>query len=272
MYNDFFQLKENPFNVTADSHFFFSSTVHAEAFAHLAFGIQQRKGIITITGEVGTGKTTLCRTLLNGLSKQIKTALILNPKFSDQELLKIIVQDLGITGHFNNKFELVTALNEFLLRESSLGNNVVIIIDEAQTLSIDQLESIRLLSNIETEKEKLLQIVLIGQPELQEKLQHPDLRQLNQRICVRYHIEPLNKAETCEYINHRLKLAASDQQAEPKVQFTNSAIKAIYKNTLGKPRMINILCDRALLYSFINGHYVIKDQLVQRCAKELFLI
>lgn len=271
MYNDFFLLKENPFNVTADSNFFFSSTVHSEAFAHLAFGIQQRKGIIAITGEIGTGKTTLCRTLLNGLSKQIKTALILNPKFSDQELLKIIVQDLGITGHFETKFDLVTALNEFLLQESALGNNVVIIIDEAQTLSVDQLENIRLLSNIETEKEKLLQIVLIGQPELQEKLQLPELRQLNQRISVRYHIEPLDKHETREYIFHRLKLAAADSSIGPKVEFTNSAMKAIYKSTLGKPRMINILCDRAMLYSFINGSRTIQDQLIQRCAKEIFL-
>src|SRR3990167_4507702 len=224
MYKEFFQLRENPFNVTADSSFFFASASHSEAFSHLTFGIEHRKGIIVITGEIGTGKTTLCRTLLNGLSKQIKTALILNPKFSDQELLKIIVQDLGIIDHF---------------------------------------ESIRLLSNIETEKEKLLQIVLIGQPELQEKLQLPELRQLNQRISVRYHIEALDKNETREYIVHRLKLAAADKSIGPKVEFTNSAMKAIYKSTLGKPRMINILCDRAMLYTFINSNRVVDDQTIK---------
>lgn len=272
MYNDFFLLKENPFNVTADSSFFFSSKVHSEAFAHLIFGIQQRKGIIAITGEIGTGKTTLCRTLLTRLNPEIKTALVLNPKFSEEELLKIIVQDLGITGEFNTKFELVNALNEFLLAQSGLGNNVAIIIDEAQTLSVDQLESIRLLSNIETEKNKLLQIVLIGQPELQKKLKLPELRQLNQRIMVRYHIKPLTKKETGDYIRHRLRLAAADPNQGSIIEFTNSAIRAIYKKTSGKPRMINILCDRALLYSFTGGSYTVDNKLIKRCARELFAV
>lgn len=272
MYNDFFRLKESPFNVTADSSFFFSSSVHSEAFAHIAFGIQQRKGIIAITGEIGAGKTTLCRTLLNGLNKKIKTALILNPKFTDQELLKMIVQDLGITGNFENKIDIVSALNEFLLRESSIGNNVVIVIDEAQTLSPDQLENIRLLSNIETEKEKLLQLVLIGQPELLEKLRLPELRQLNQRISVRYHIEALNKIETSQYIGHRLKLASIDPSLGTKANFTHAALKAIYKQTRGSPRMINILCDRALLCAFINNSHIIDNKLIKRCARELFLV
>lgn len=271
MYKDFYQLKENPFNVTADSSFFFSSTAHSEAFSHLIFGIEQRKGIIAITGEIGTGKTTLCRTLLNSLTSKVKTAFILNPKFSDEQLLQIIVQDLGIHGTFNNKFELVSALNAFLLAESSIGHNVVIIIDEAQNLSADQLENIRLLSNIETEKEKLLQIVLVGQPELQKKLHLPELRQLNQRISVRYHILPLNKNETREYIHHRLKLASNAPHLSTSVQFTNPAMRAIFSRTRGKPRMINILCDRLLLSGFVNGTYTIRDRMVRRCAKELFL-
>lgn len=271
MYNEFFHFREDPFNVTADSNFFFASQAHAEAFSHLIFGIEQRKGIITITGEIGTGKTTLCRTLLSGLTNQVKTAFILNPKFSDEQLLQIIVQDLGITGNFNSKFELVAALNEFLLAESSQGHNVVIIIDEAQNLTADQLENIRLLSNIETEKEKLLQIVLVGQPELQKKLHLPELRQLNQRISVRYHIQPLSKKETCDYIYHRLKLAANTPNASMLVQFTNPAMRGIYRRTRGTPRMINILCDRLLLSGFVNGTYLIRDRMVRRCAKELFL-
>lgn len=269
MYNDFYRLRENPFNVTADSSFFFSSQAHSEAFSHLQFGIEQRKGIIAITGEVGTGKTTLCRALLNHLNKTIKTALILNPQFSDEELLKMIVHDLGIQGQFKNKLELISALNEFLLTESALGHNVVVIIDEAQNLSAQQLENIRLLSNLETEKEKLLQIVLVGQPELQKKLFLPELRQLNQRIAVRYHIEPLTKKETCEYIYHRLKLAAYSPQGHA-VQFTYLALRNIYHQTRGKPRMINILCDRLLLSGFVNGTYTIRDRMVKRCAKELF--
>jgi len=271
MYHDFYQLKENPFNVTADSSFYFPSTSHSEAFSHLTFGIDHRKGIIVITGEIGTGKTTLCRTLLNGINKNTKTAFVLNPRFSDEDLLRIILQDLGITGNFNSKFELVNALNHYLLAESSQGNNVVIIIDEAQNLSIEQLESIRLLSNIETEKEKLLQIVLVGQPELEKKLQLPALRQLNQRVVVRYRVSPLNKKEVREYILHRLKLSSANPYAGPQVQFTNGALRSIYRHTRGKPRMINILCDRALLSGFVNGTDTIRGRMINRCAKELFL-
>ncbi|OGT33801.1 MAG: hypothetical protein A3C44_05230 [Gammaproteobacteria bacterium RIFCSPHIGHO2_02_FULL_39_13] len=272
MYKEFFQLKENPFNVTADSSFFFPSASHAEAFSHLTFGIEQRKGIIAITGEIGTGKTTLCRTWLNGLHNHIKTAFILNPKFSDEELLKIILQDLGISDNYKTKFELVTALNEYLLVESSQGHNVVIIIDEAQNLSVEQLESIRLLSNLETEKEKLLQIVLVGQPELEKKLQLPELRQLTQRIAVRYRVDPLSKKEVREYIEHRLKLCAMNPYAGPQVQFTNPAFSAIYRHTRGKPRMINILCDRALLAGFVNETDTIRYRMIRRCVKELFLL
>lgn len=271
MYKDFYQLRENPFNVTADSSFYFPSTAHSEAYSHLIFGIEHRKGIIAITGEIGTGKTTLCRTLLSGLNKKIKTALILNPKFSDEELIRIIIQDFGISGDFKGKFELVTALNQFLLAESAQGNNVVIIIDEAQNLSSEQLESIRLLSNIETEKEKLLQIILVGQPELQKKLMLPELRQINQRIAVRYHIESLSKKETYDYIHHRLKLAASNPYAGSPIEFTNAALRAVYRRTRGRPRMINILCDRALLSGFVNSTYIIRDRMIRRCAKELFL-
>ena len=271
MYQDFFQLKEHPFNVTSDSTFFFSSCSHAEAFSHLTFGIEQRKGIMTITGEVGTGKTTLCRTLMNRLDAHVKTALILNPKFSDTQLLKIILHDLGINGKFKNKFSLINALNEFLLSESSCGHNVVLIIDEAQNLKTSQLENIRLLSNLETEKDKLLQIILVGQPELEAKLRLPQLRQLNQRITVRYHIRPLTASELCDYILHRLKLASKNSEKEPTIQFTDSALDAIYHHSQGTPRVVNILCDRALLASFVNESRLIQDALIHDCARELFL-
>lgn len=271
MYHDFYQLKENPFNVTADSGFFFASVTHSEAYSHLKYGIEQRKGIISITGEIGTGKTTLCHAVLSKLSINVKTAFIFNPKFSDEELLRIIIQDLGITGALYGRLELITALNQFLLTESSGGNNVVIIIDEAQNLSVEQLESVRLLSNLETEKEKLLQIVLVGQPELQQKLRLPELRQLNQRVTVRYHMSSLTKKELCDYIHHRLKIAAKDPARGPRIEFTNAAMRAIFKHTQGKPRMINILCDRALLSGFVNSTYVIHHRVINRCAKELFV-
>src|SRR3989344_5965287 len=176
MYKTFYDLKENPFNVTSDPSFFFSSIRHSEAFSHLIFGIEQRKGILVITGEIGTGKTTLCRTLLNRLDQKTKTAFILNPNFSEVQLLQLIIRDLGIQTGSKNKAALVDALNQFLLEESSRGHNVVLIIDEAQNLKAKQLEQIRLLSNLETEKEKLLQIILVGQPELYDKLKLPALR------------------------------------------------------------------------------------------------
>ena len=282
MYKEFYHLRESPFNVTSDPDFFFSSAHHIEAFAHLFYGIQQRKGIIVITGEIGTGKTTLCRMLLNRLDKSVRTALILNPNFSAIQLLQIIVKDLGIEGDFKNKFALVNALNEFLIQETSHGHNVVIIIDEAQNLSVRQLEQIRLLSNLETAKEKLLQIVLIGQPELAEKLKLSSLRQLNQRVTVRYHIMPLSKEELRYYIHHRLKIAQSPDNSssrrEPtghrpigssRIHFTDGAIDLIYEKSQGTPRMINILCDRALLAGFIAETHTIDDNIIQRSVAEV---
>ncbi len=274
MYKEFYHLRESPFNVTSDPDFFFSSAHHIEAFSHLFYGIQQRKGIIVITGEIGTGKTTLCRMLLNKLDKNVKTALILNPNFSAVQLLQIILNDLGIEGDLKNKFALVNALNSFLLRETSHGHNVVIIIDEAQNLSVRQLEQIRLLSNLETEKEKLLQIVLIGQPELIEKLKLPSLRQLNQRVTVRYHIMPLSKQEARDYIHHRLSIAQApdNSSGSQQVHFTDSAIDLIYEKSKGTPRMINILCDRALLAGFAAGTHIINDTIVQKSVEEVVLV
>lgn len=269
MYNDFYQLKENPFNITADPDFFYTSEHHQEAFSHLIYGITHRKGILVITGEIGTGKTTLCRTLLNQLDKSIKTALILNPSYSDLQLLQLILRDLGIQCKDKSKFSLISALNDFLIDETSRGNNVVLIIDESQNLGVKQLEQIRLLSNLETEKEKLLQIVLVGQPELMEKLKLTSLRQLNQRVAVRYHILPLDENEIKNYIKHRLKVAKGENSNHKGLLFTNEAIKLIYENSKGTPRMVNILCDRALLAGFTANAHIIDHNIVHKCVQEV---
>ncbi len=265
MYKEFYSLKENPFNITADPAFFFPSIRHEEAFNHLAYGISSRKGIIVITGEIGTGKTTLCRMFLNRIGNKVKTALILNPSFSDIQLLQMIAHDLGIDCQKKNKLDLVGAIALFLVEQSSQGYNVAVIIDECQNLNIRQLEQIRLLSNLETEKEKLLQIILVGQPELNDKLQNPALRQLTQRVTVRYHILPLDKSEVGNYIDHRLKTA----KANGRLRFTKQAIETIYAYSQGTPRVINILCDRALLAGFVHETFSIDETILKECIKEL---
>ncbi len=265
MYKSFYNLRENPFNITADPSFFFASQRHEEAFNHLVYGINSRKGIIVITGEIGTGKTTLCRMLLNRISENVKTALILNPSFSDIQLLELITHDLGIKTKMKSKLDLVRAISAFLVDQSAQGFNVAIIIDECQNLNIHQLEEIRLLSNLETEKEKLLQIILVGQPELNDKLRNHALRQLNQRVAVRYHVLPLDKSEIRSYIEHRLKTAGADQRLE----FTPQAIEAIFNYSQGTPRVINIVCDRALLAGFVQETFVINEKIIELCIKEV---
>lgn len=265
MYENFYGLQERPFNVTSDPSFFYLSRRHKEAFSHLVYGIRERKGILEITGEIGTGKTTLCRALLNHLDKDTKTAFILNPYFSQVQLLQAIIADYGMDLKSKTKLALITALNNFLLLEANSGNNVILLIDEAQNLSIKQLEQIRLLSNLETEKFKLLQIILVGQPELCEKLEKPNLRQLNQRIAVRYHILPLEPDEIEEYIKHRLQVAG----AKSKIEFNRDAIEAIYVYSGGTPRLINILCDRALLAGFVLETNTITAEIINKCIEEL---
>ncbi|MCM8790009.1 MAG: AAA family ATPase [Candidatus Omnitrophica bacterium] len=265
MYCQFYGLKEKPFNVTSDPAFFFLSKKHNEALSHLIYGVSQRKGIIVITGEIGTGKTTLCRFFLNQLDKSIKTALILNPYFSETQLLEAIARDFGINIKSKTKLALAWELNKFLLRESELGHNVLLIIDEAQNLKPRILEQVRLLSNLETEKEKLLQIVLIGQPELNETLDLTELRQIRQRVMVRYHILPLDKEEIKEYIYHRLKIAGPQNR----IEFMNEAIEKIAMFSKGTPRLINMLCDRALLAGFARGTNTIDSNLINKCTEEL---
>lgn len=265
MYEHFFGLKEKPFNITADPTFLFLSRRHKEAFAQLVYGIKERKGFLEITGEIGTGKTTLCKALLNSLDKNIKTALILNSDLPKAQLLKVILQDLGISVERKSRATLLVQLNEFLIQQLSCGNNVVLIIDEAQNLKASTLEQIRLLSNLETEKEKLIQIILVGQPELRNKLKSPQLTQLRQRVSVRYHISALDRSELIQYIRHRLTVAGSVNS----VKFSKDALEEIFQYSRGIPRIINILCDKALLAAFVCETKNINQQMIAECIEEL---
>lgn len=265
MYCEFYNLKERPFNVTSDPSFFFLSRKHKEALSHLLYGTTQRKGLIVITGEIGTGKTTLCRYFLNMLKENTKTAFILNPYFSEVQLLEAIVKDFGIAAKLKSKLSLVGELNRFLLRESEQGNNIILIIDEAQNLKTQQLEQIRLLSNLETEKNKLIQIVLTGQPELNHKLNLYELRQLKQRIMVGYHITPLEKDEILSYINYRLDISGSCGA----IKFTDEALEVIFEFSGGTPRLINMACDRALLAGFVAETRNIDFNIAHKCITEL---
>jgi len=267
MYHEYYRFKENPFNVTADPEFFFSSKSHTEAYFNLIYGINHRKGILVVTGEIGTGKTTICRKLLNDFDNKTKFALIFNPKFTELQLLQMIVNDFNIPLKSKNKFAIVQSINDFLIAESIKGNNIVIVIDEAQNLTTSQLEQIRLLSNLETEKHKLLQIILVGQPELHNKLKLPQLRQLRQRVSVYFHLTPLQKEDVSKYISHRITKALSPEAKN--IHFSEPALDAIYRYTLGSPRTINILCDRVLLAGFVAETHSIDDGLIQNAAKEV---
>jgi len=247
MYREFFGLKEKPFNMTSDPNFFFLSRVHKEAFSHLLYGIKERKGFLEITGEIGAGKTTLCRVLLNQLDRNTKSAFIFNSTLPELQLLQAILDDFGIYVERRNKVSMLRQLNRFLIDELSVGNNVILIIDEAQNLKTPILEEIRMLSNLETEKEKLFQIILVGQPELKNKLNSPSLTQLRQRIAVRFHITALEKGEVGQYIYHRLAVAGSNGA----IKFSDDAIDCVYKFSGGIPRLINVVCDKALLGAYV---------------------
>jgi len=265
MYKEFYGLKENPFNVTSDPHFLYLTKRHKEAFASLVYGIRERKGFIVITGDIGTGKTTLCRALLNELDAKTKTAFILNPRLSEIQFIRAIIEDFGITVKRNSKIEMIKALNEFLIKQLTSNNNVVLIIDEAQNLKNNLLEEVRLLSNLETEKEKLFQIVLVGQPELRGKLADSDLKQLQQRISIRYHVLPLDQEEISGYISHRLSVAGAD----PRITFTESAISEIYRYSGGVPRLINIVCDRAMLLGYVEEIMNFDQDIIKKAVAEI---
>ncbi len=265
MYLDFYGLKEKPFSLTPDPQFLYLSESHRTAIDSLLYGIKQREGFMVVTGDIGTGKTTICRALLDKFDGNVKTAVIFNSFVTEGELLRAILQDLGFTSIGRTKAERIDALNRFLLQQLSQDGHVILIIDEAQNLSIPVLEQIRMLSNLETTKEKMLQIILFGQLELNQKLRSVKLKQLNQRIAIRHHILPLNREETESYIYQRLTVAGSHGG----ITFSKSALDEIYRFTKGTPRLINLLCDRSLIAGFIDETHHIEKGNVKKAEKEL---
>lgn len=264
MYCEFFGFKEPPFSITPNPRFIFLSKNHQEAFAHLIYGIKSHAGFIELSGEVGTGKTTILRSLISQLHDDThKTALVLNPRLSAAELLRTINREFGISTD-GTIDELTHSLNQFLLEENSAGRTVVLVIDEAQNLDPDVLEQVRMISNLETDTDKLIQIVLAGQPELETMLQQETLRQLNQRITVRFKLLPLDFNDMCSYIDHRLEIAGGWRA----VTFTPSALKKIYRHTKGLPRLVNLLCDRTLLVAFTEETREISAGIVAQAFKE----
>ncbi|HPA00832.1 MAG TPA: AAA family ATPase [Chiayiivirga sp.] len=268
MYLDFYGLREAPFSITPDPRFVFLSERHRDALAHLLYGIGQGGGggFVQLTGEVGTGKTTLCRLLLEQLPDNVRVALVLNPRLTPIELLQSIAEELKIDlpGRRDSLKALVDALNAFLIDAYARGLRVVLIVDEAQNLSNEALEQIRLLTNLETATQKLLQIILLGQPELRGIVAQPELRQLSQRITARYHLLPLDEAETEAYLRHRLAVAGS-----AKFPFTRLAVRQLHRHSGGVPRLINTIADRALMAGYAKEQAQVGDSLVDLAAREV---
>jgi general secretion pathway protein A len=268
MYTSFYGLKEKPFNVTPDPQFLYLGEKHREALAHLIYGVKQKKGFMVITGEVGTGKTTLIRCLLAYLNSTngTKAAFLFNPKLGTADFIRSILRDLGLRAEGGTKGDSLHSLYDYLLDEYEKGERVILIVDEAQGLSQSLLEEIRLLSNLETSKSKLLQILLVGQPELNETLSRQEFRQIRQRINMHYHLTALSEKETQEYIEKRLQIAGTQGPL-----FTQRGIKEIYRNSRGIPRLINILCDNSLLNGYASEQDVIGKKLVREAARDLKL-
>ena len=266
MYLDFFQLNEFPFNVTPDPRFLFFSERHREAFDSLLYGVEHRKGFIVLTGEVGCGKTTVCRSVLNHLPGATHSAFILNPSLTASQLIRAILIDLHIEPKGGDKLVHIAQLNRFLLQCLEKSENVAVIIDESQNLDPQLMEQVRMLSNLETDQHKLMQIILSGQPELKERLRRPELRQLRQRVMVHCDLEPLTTVETALYIQHRLKIAGA---ADPASVFQSAAIQQIHDCAAGIPRQINTICDRALLSAYIRKDRQITLQDVANALAEL---
>jgi general secretion pathway protein A len=268
MYLTFFGLNEKPFAITPDPRYLYLSERHAEALAHLLYGINEAGGFVQLTGEVGTGKTTIVRSLLAQTPKNAEIALILNPKMSAPEFLLTICEELGIgvpDSALESRKDLVDILSGYLLRAHAGGRRVVLVVDEAQNLSPEVLEQVRLLTNLETNTQKLLQIILIGQPELRELLARTELRQLAQRITGRYHLNPLSHDETVAYVRHRLRVAGATSDI-----FSPGALNAVFRLSQGVPRVINVICDRSLLGAYSLDRHRVTGALVRNAAAEVF--
>jgi general secretion pathway protein A len=265
VYLKFYGLSEPPFSITPNPRFLFFSPRHREALNHLLYGIRERKGFVQLTGEVGCGKTTLCRALLEQLGSSFSTALILNPVLNADQLIKAIAMEFGLQVNGHDRLETVEMINRFLLDHVKKEHDVVLIIDEAQDLTNDLLEQVRLLSNLETDERKLLQIVLMGQPELRDRLGHHGLRQLRQRITVRYHLGPLQRHEVGQYLQHRLHVSG----ASGPPYFTKPALWRIFRYSKGIPRVINGLADKCLLAGFVLQRERIDFGMVGTAIREL---
>ena len=265
VYQDFYGLTDAPFDITPNPRFLFYSATHREAFNHLLYGIRERKGFVQLTGEVGAGKTTLCRAALDQLDQHYTTALILNPVMSADELMKAIAMEYGLPVNGLDRLKTLAVLNQFFLQQVERGKDTVLIIDESQNLTDEMLEQVRLISNLETDNRKLLQIVLMGQTELRDRLNNPKLRQLRQRITVRYHLPPLNRHAMADYIQHRLKVSGGNGTP----RFSSAALWRVHHYSGGIPRLVNALCDKALLAGFVHQTKEIDYRIVGRAINEL---
>jgi general secretion pathway protein A len=258
-------LAEAPFDITPNPRFLYFSTKHREALNHLLYGIRERKGFVQLTGEVGAGKTTLCRAMLEQLGDKYATALILNPVLDADQLMKAIAMEFGLNVKGMDRLETVATFNEFLLKLAEEGRDAVLIIDESQDLTLELLEQVRLLSNLETDDRKLLQIVLMGQPELRDRLNDHRLRQLRQRITVRYHLRPLKRPEIGQYVQHRIHVSGGNGTP----YFTAPALWRIHQYSQGVPRLINAVCDKCLLAGFVQQRERIDFNMVGTALREL---
>jgi general secretion pathway protein A len=266
MYAQYFGLSERPFSLAPDPRYLYLSDVHREALAHLLYGLGEGGSFVVLTGEVGTGKTTVCRALLEQLPAEVDVAMIFNPRLTSVELLGLVCDELQIQypGGTTSLKVLVDALSRALLDAHARGRRTVLIIDEAQNLTTRVLEEIRLLTNLETTKEKLLQVILIGQPELADHLARPNLRQLAQRVTARYHLRPFTEEETHRYVQHRMEIAGQRQPI-----FTRLSVRTAHRLSRGIPRLLNTICDRALLGAYATGQTRVKEKVVRRAAKEV---
>ncbi|HEC49743.1 MAG TPA: DUF2075 domain-containing protein [Candidatus Desulfofervidus auxilii] len=266
MYLNFYGLKEKPFQLLPDPSYFFLSSKHKTALNYLEYGILNNVGFIVITGEIGSGKTTLIKKFLSQLEKKIITAVISNTNVESKEFLQMLLQELGIEySKEETKADLLNHLHHFLIEKYASRQQVVLIVDEAQNLPSAVLEEIRMISNLQTEKEFLIQIILVGQPPLREKLLHPSLEQFLQRVSLSYHLFPLNEQETKDYIKHRLKLAGARYPI-----FSEEALKAVFKHSQGVPRIINTLCEAALVYGFADERREIGAEIIETIIEELY--